>query len=97
MCIRDRIKIDQIFINKMTKNGSESTVTTADKLLKSMSDLIHSVGAQVVIEGISSNDDLNHARAAHADKIQGFLISEALAAGEFRSWVDSYKPAHLQL
>ena len=70
----DEIKIDQVFIQGLADNSSDVN----RKILGGMVDLIHSVGATAVAEGVSTEPLLTYVKEAGIDKIQGYLMSKAV-------------------
>ncbi|MBD9371083.1 EAL domain-containing protein [Rhizobium sp. ARZ01] len=69
----DRIKIDRTFVRDM------STSADAFRIVHATVGLAHSLGMQVVAEGIETEEQLNILRSMDCDFGQGFLVSPPLA------------------
>lgn len=77
-CRPDYFKIDRYFVRGARNDFYRQAV------LASVAQLARPFGAQVVAEGVESQDDLDAARAAGIDLIQGWLLSAAHPAHHFR-------------
>ena len=75
----DTLKVDRSFITDMM------TGTTGLSLVSTIITLGHSLGLNVVAEGVETEDQAGLLRALGCDEMQGFLIAEALPADEFAS------------
>ena len=64
----DFVKLDKKFLRAATVSER------GHKIFKGIVDLVHSGGAEAVIEGIESKDDLEIARQSGADYAQGFFL-----------------------
>jgi EAL domain-containing protein (putative c-di-GMP-specific phosphodiesterase class I) len=64
----DVLKIDRCFITQIDENAS------AVRLIQGMISLAHSIGKQVVVEGIETNAQLKILRDLQCDEVQGFLL-----------------------
>jgi diguanylate cyclase (GGDEF)-like protein len=73
----DTLKIDRSFI--LDLSGPDQNVV----LLRSIVDLAHALGLNVVAEGVETAAQLAVLQAHECDEIQGFLIAPAVTAGEF--------------
>ncbi|MBL8269209.1 putative bifunctional diguanylate cyclase/phosphodiesterase [Steroidobacter sp.] len=76
----DELKIDRSFINQM----SDPTTAT---IVRSTIDLGHSLGLQVVAEGVEDENDLRTLRQFGCDQAQGYFMSRPLPARELEEWL----------
>ncbi|WP_108670150.1 bifunctional diguanylate cyclase/phosphodiesterase [Peribacillus acanthi] len=68
----DKLKIDQSFIKEvLTDQKSEAIITT-------IIHLAHSLGLEVVAEGVETEEQANFLRLVKCEKAQGFLFSKPL-------------------
>lgn len=73
----DRLKIDQGFVRNMKSNPHDAAIVRA------IVNLGHSLGIEVIAEGVDSRDQVALLRAEGCEEAQGFLFSPALPAAEF--------------
>ncbi|HEX7183156.1 MAG TPA: EAL domain-containing protein [Thermoanaerobaculia bacterium] len=83
----DTLKIDRSFIQQLDGEGANSEITRTIVLLA------HSLGLNVIGEGVESSRQRDRLRDFACDNVQGFLVSHPLtaeAAGELvaAGWVD---------
>ena len=81
------IKIDKSFVAEMHRRSDEFTI------VRSMIDLGHNLGLEVVAEGIEHADDLQLLRRLGCDLGQGYHFSRPLPFDELMSWLDEHHPA----
>jgi diguanylate cyclase (GGDEF)-like protein len=74
-----RLKVDRSFIQDMLENKDSAAITTAIVMLS------HSLGFEVVAEGVELEAQARFLRQLGCDQVQGFLFSRPLGAGEFTS------------
>lgn len=72
----DVVKIDRSFIGRLTRPSGTLPVVRAITVLA------HQRGLQVVAEGVETEDELELVHAARCDLVQGYLVSQAIGAGE---------------
>lgn len=84
----DTLKIDRSFI--VDCQHSEQS----QSLIRAIIDMAHSLGMQVVGEGVEQLDQRRLLRDSHCDMAQGFLFTPAIAADLFAAWAEQYR--HLQ-
>ncbi|MBF0272048.1 MAG: EAL domain-containing protein [Magnetococcales bacterium] len=72
-----RIKIDKSFITNLTSSPGDAAITRA------MVGMAHSLGLQVIAEGIENEGQLGFLRRQGCEEIQGFLFSRPLPATDF--------------
>jgi EAL domain-containing protein (putative c-di-GMP-specific phosphodiesterase class I) len=76
----DELKIDRSFVRDLGAG-------TADEVIvRSTVELGHSLGLQVVAEGVESQTSLNALCAMGCDFIQGYLVSKPVPADAFAAW-----------
>jgi diguanylate cyclase (GGDEF)-like protein len=77
----DEIKIDASFVRNMLTDPHDKVI------VKSIIDLGHNLGLEVVAEGAETPEDLNALRAMGADRLQGYVIGKPMPAEEFTRWL----------
>ncbi len=77
----DEIKIDASFVKNMLTDEQDAVI------VKSIIDLGHNLGLEVVAEGAESPGDLNALREMGADRVQGYVISRPIPAEELTNWL----------
>jgi diguanylate cyclase (GGDEF)-like protein len=75
------IKIDRSFVHEMHRRSDEFTI------VRSMIDLGHNLGLEVVAEGVEHADDLQLLRRLGCDLAQGYHVSHPLALPELLHWL----------
>ncbi len=83
----DKLKIDRAFIQNMHSAPQNLAVTNA------IIGLGHTLGLQVVAEGVERLEDVDLLRAAGCDELQGFYYSRALPAAEAQAWMVAHAAA----
>ena len=78
----DAIKIDKSFVHGMS-NDSDSAV-----IVRSTIELAHSLGLEVVAEGIEDQATWDSLHELGCDVAQGYFISRPMPMGEFGTWLD---------
>ena len=74
----DRLKIDQSFVRDIGNDPNDAIIARA------IMSLGHSLGLEVVAEGVSSEEQLAFLRENGCDEMQGFLFSCAVPMDELR-------------
>ncbi len=77
----DRLKIDQSFVRHIGQDAAEAQIA------RSIIDIGHARGLQVIAEGIEDEATAELLRDAHCDQAQGYLFSRPLPADAFAAWV----------
>jgi diguanylate cyclase (GGDEF)-like protein/PAS domain S-box-containing protein len=88
----DEIKIDRSFVKEMS--SSEKDVS----IVRSIIDLGHNLGLQVVAEGVEDQATVELLTTMGCDYVQGFHFTRPLPAVEFASWLAGTRgPGHRAL
>jgi diguanylate cyclase (GGDEF)-like protein/PAS domain S-box-containing protein len=82
----DGIKIDRSFVLTMSRDVRESTV-----VVRSVIDLGHNLGLQVVAEGVESAVHLQALAGMGCDMAQGYYMSRPLPADHIPSWMENWR------
>jgi diguanylate cyclase (GGDEF)-like protein len=69
----DGVKIDRSFVADLTEPGDDLTLTSA------IIAMAHSIGMQVIAEGVENEDQLQLLKAHSCDYVQGFLFGKAMS------------------
>ncbi|MDO1583027.1 sensor domain-containing phosphodiesterase [Rhizobium oryzicola] len=80
----DVVKIDRCFIKPMIKGEREQV------LVRSMIDLAHSLGYQVVAEGVESVELRDVLQAQGCDELQGYWLAKPMPGRELLDWLTRY-------
>jgi diguanylate cyclase (GGDEF)-like protein/PAS domain S-box-containing protein len=83
------VKIDRSFVSGMHRRSEEFTI------VRSMIDLGHNLGLEVVAEGVEHADDLLLLKRLGCDLAQGFHLSKPLPLAEMLEWLDEFPVAGL--
>ena len=78
-----QIKIDRTFVSRMLAEGDDAVI------VRSIVDLGHNLGLDVVAEGVEDTATLAALDGLGCDQAQGNLLSPAVPAGELLAWLDS--------
>jgi EAL domain-containing protein (putative c-di-GMP-specific phosphodiesterase class I) len=81
----DVLKIDKLFINGITLNKADRD------LVKASIAMAHSLGLEVVAEGVELDEQLTILNELNCDFVQGFYFSRPIPAKEFLSFFESYQ------
>jgi EAL domain-containing protein (putative c-di-GMP-specific phosphodiesterase class I) len=80
------LKIDKSFVMSLPENAqNEAIVCTTIKLA-------HSLGLEVVAEGIENEEALRLLAGAGCEQAQGFFMSKPLPPADFEQWLTDYEP-----
>lgn len=85
----DEIKIDKSFVLEMTTNGDDVIIA------RSVIDLGHNLGLQVVAEGAEDRQTWDMLASMGCDLAQGYYLSPPVPASELMSWLDLAPPEAL--
>lgn len=81
-----KLKIDMSFVRDMTTNSGNASI------VKAIIALGHSLGLEVVAEGVEEPEQANYLRSLQCDVIQGYLISRPMPADEMTHFLESFQP-----
>ncbi|OPZ78532.1 MAG: Phytochrome-like protein cph2 [Alphaproteobacteria bacterium ADurb.Bin438] len=79
----DRLKIDQSFVREMTSDYNDAEIARA------IINLGHSLGMEVVSEGVENEAQLNLLREQGCDVVQGFLLGRPMPADQVLEYIKS--------
>ncbi len=85
----DRLKIDRTFVRHLLDDPTDLAITRA------IIGLGHTLGLQVVAEGVESHQVAAALRAAKCDELQGYLYSKPLGPAELVAWVANRRSTSL--
>lgn len=77
------LKVDVSFVINMLNNPHDQII------VKSIIDLAHNLGLEVIAEGVEDMPTLDALRAAQCDQAQGFLFASPLRADDVQPWVSA--------
>jgi len=81
------LKIDKSFVKEMDRNQDDATI------VRSIIDLAHNLGVDVVAEGVESQEIWEQLRELGCDAGQGYLFSRPLPPERLIEWVQGLPPA----
>jgi diguanylate cyclase (GGDEF)-like protein len=82
----DELKVDRSFVTDMRTTQGDV------QLVRSVIDLGHTLGLQVVAEGVEDADTLTALRELGCDIAQGYHLGRPMPAALFWTWLDSFQP-----
>lgn len=83
----DFVKIDQSFVRNITHSPEDRAI------VQSVVKLAHSLGKQVVAEGVEDDACLALLKAMQCEKIQGYVYAKPMAYEEFEQWLTAHNAA----
>lgn len=81
------IKIDQSFVRHLAKSKEDKAI------VQSILKLSHSLGKEVVAEGVEDIECLNMLKEMQCDKIQGYYYAKPMAFEAFVPWLKQFEAA----
>ena len=81
----DRLKIDQSFVRDMTHNSDDAEIARA------IINLGHTLGLEIVSEGVETKEQLELLKKQGCDIIQGYYISKPIPASEIPDFLTAEK------
>lgn len=85
----DKLKVDMSFVADMTSNEGNASI------VKAVIALGHSLGLDVVAEGVETMEQAMRLRALGCDTIQGYLISRPLPAAQTAGFLAEFRPLQI--
>jgi diguanylate cyclase (GGDEF)-like protein len=82
----DHLKVDRSFLRDVTRSDNDAAITRA------IVAMAHSLELRVVGEGVETEEQLAFLRELRCETIQGYLISEPLAADGFTKFLGEHAP-----
>ncbi len=79
----DELKIDRSFVGTMVTDGSDLTI------VRSIIDLSHNLGLDVVAEGVEDAETLAQLAEMGCDRAQGYYLSRPVPSTELLDWLSS--------
>jgi diguanylate cyclase (GGDEF)-like protein/PAS domain S-box-containing protein len=86
----ETLKLDRSFVATISDRTDGD-----DTIVRSSVALAHSLGLNVIAEGIERPDQLERLRSLSCEYGQGYLFSPALSAEEMTAWLKSWVPADI--
>jgi diguanylate cyclase (GGDEF)-like protein/PAS domain S-box-containing protein len=83
----DTLKIDKEFIGDLTRDPDDEAITAT------VITMGHSLGLNVIAEGVESEQQLSYLREQGCDEIQGFWLSPPLDAHRCLAFIRSWQPS----
>ncbi|TDJ45844.1 MAG: GGDEF domain-containing protein, partial [Gammaproteobacteria bacterium] len=81
----DELKIDRTFVTQLPDNSQNAAI------VKSVIELAHNLGLEVVAEGVETIAALRWLREQGCERAQGFYLSKPMPAELFVSWLRSWE------
>lgn len=81
------IKIDQSFVRHLAQSKEDEAI------VQSILKLSHSLGKEVVAEGVEDEACLNILRHMQCDKIQGYYYAKPMPFDDFMPWLEQFEAA----
>ena len=83
------LKIDKAFVRDLPDNPAHAAI------VRSVVDLGHNLGLEVVAEGVETPESLAQLTATGCDIAQGYLLARPMPAEQLPEWLASYRAAVL--
>lgn len=86
-----KLKVDIAFVRDMTTNSGNASI------VKAVIALGHSLGLEIIAEGVEHPGQARQLRSLQCDVIQGYLISKPIPAEEMTRFMTEFKPTPFPL
>ena len=81
-----KLKVDMSFVRDMTTNSGNASIVRAVVAMG------HSLGLEVVAEGVETQEQAVYLRQLHCNAIQGYLVSRPLPAEQMTAFLQAFAP-----
>jgi diguanylate cyclase (GGDEF)-like protein/PAS domain S-box-containing protein len=81
-----KLKIDYSFVRDMTQNSGNASI------VKAVIALGHSLGLDVIAEGVETDEQAAYLRSLGCDAMQGYLISRPLSVAAITKFLTTFSP-----
>jgi diguanylate cyclase (GGDEF)-like protein/PAS domain S-box-containing protein len=81
-----KLKVDIAFVRDMTTNSGNASI------VKAVIALGHSLGLEIIAEGVETVDQARQLRALQCDVMQGYLISKPLPVDDMTRFLTTFSP-----
>ena len=81
-----KLKIDYSFVRDMTQNSGNASI------VKAVIALGHSLGLDVIAEGVETEEQASYLRSLECDAMQGYLISRPLSVEAITKFLTKFSP-----
>jgi diguanylate cyclase (GGDEF)-like protein len=85
------LKIDKAFVTDLPDNPAHAAI------VRSVVDLGHNLGLQVVAEGVETHETVAILTATGCDVAQGFLLAEPMPPGDLPAWLAEHRGGALRV
>lgn len=84
-----KLKVDMSFVRDMTTNSGNASI------VKAIIALGHSLGLEIIAEGVEEPDQARYLRSLQCDVMQGYLISRPMPAEDATAFLSSFQPQQI--
>ena len=81
----DELKIDRSFVTNLPDKHQNAAI------VRSIIDLAHNLGLEVVAEGVETTAALRWLREEGCERAQGYYLSKPIPSDEFESWLRNWQ------
>ena len=85
----DKLKIDIAFVRDMTTNANNAAI------VKAVIALGHSLGLEIIGEGVETPEQAHHLRTLRCDLMQGYMVSRPIPGEEMTAFMLNFQPLHI--
>ncbi|MDP2154988.1 MAG: EAL domain-containing protein, partial [Sulfuricella sp.] len=79
----DKLKVDQSFVQDITRDPNDAAIVVA------IVTMAHSLGLNVIAEGVETEGQLEYLRSHGCDEMQGYFFSRPVPVGDFEQMLRS--------